>query len=58
VISFLSLPSFSEIAILWFGDVLTYYKGEKEVDFHPSQKQWETFWEIMNKIHAWNWSNN
>jgi hypothetical protein len=53
--SVLGLPNFDEISVLWHGDVLVYYHGEEEKESRPSQKAWELFWQVLDRIGAWEW---
>ena len=53
--STLGLPSFDEISILWHGDILVYYHGDKEEVIRPSPEEREHFWLLMDRIGAWEW---
>jgi HEAT repeat protein len=51
----LSLPSFQETSVFWHdGEILFSGQGGTS-NYQPSISEWETFWGVLDRLHAWDW---
>lgn len=53
--SSVAMPSFAEESLLWHEDVLVLYRGQKETELHPGQESWGLFWDVADRVGAWDW---